>query len=311
MRSERLIVALDIAEEAAAKAMVKTLRKNVSIFKVGMQLFTAAGPQIIKAIHKTDHKVFLDLKYHDIPTTAAKAVMEATKLGVSMLTVHAIGGKEMMARAVDAASESAEKLTLQRPQIIAVTVPTSRQDISEIGITSDISSTVIRLAQLAQAAGCDGIVCSPHEIKMVRQVCGPDFVIVAPGIRLGGDDDDDQKRVDTPGAAIDAGANYIVVGRPVLRASNPVHAVERITASMHGVAPPPEKSEPLPEPVPEPLPEPEPKPVPVPEPIQEPKPDAEPEPDPAPLVAAMSENPGEERATDEPVKEVTTPQSEG
>lgn len=235
MRSERLIVALDLAGESEAKALVKQLKKDVSIFKVGLQLFTSTGPSIIKALQRSDHKVFLDLKFHDIPTTVAKATMEATKLGVSILTVHALGGKEMMERAVEAAHETAAKLGLQRPMIVAVTVPTSRQDIQEIGIRDGIQETVLNLARLAQAAACDGVVCSPREIEGVRQVCGSDFVIVAPGIRLASDEADDQRRVDTPQAAFEKGANYIVVGRPILRAADPVHAVKRISASVHGL----------------------------------------------------------------------------
>lgn len=237
MRSERLIVALDLAEESEAKALVRTLKKDVSIFKIGLQLYTKSGPAIVKAIQKTDHKVFLDLKFHDIPTTVAKAVIEATKLGVFMLTLHAFGGKDMMARAVDAAAEMAEKLSLQLPRIVAVTVPTSRQDLGELGITAGISESVVRLARLAEQAGCDGVVCSPQEIAAVRQACGPDFLIVTPGIRLSDDADDDQKRVDTPKAACEAGADYIVVGRPILRASDPVIAVKRISASLHGLDP--------------------------------------------------------------------------
>lgn len=235
MRSERLIVALDVSSEADAKALVKQLKKDVSIFKVGLQLFTLAGPSVIKAIQRSDHKVFLDLKLHDIPTTVAKATMEATKLGVSMLTVHALGGQEMMERAVEASHDTAEKLGLQRPLIVAVTIPTSRQDIREIGIQSSIDDMVIRLARLAQEAGCDGIVCSPREIRAVREACGPDFLIVTPGIRLGSDEADDQKRIDTPKTAFEQGASYIVVGRPILRAADPVAAVHRISASVHGL----------------------------------------------------------------------------
>lgn len=237
MRSEKLIVALDVASESDAKALVRTLKKDVSIFKVGLQLYTKAGPTIVKAIQRTDHKVFLDLKFHDIPTTVAKAVMEVTTLGAFMLTLHALGGKDMMERAVDAAHETAEKLSLQRPLLVAVTIPTSQKDTSEIGIGASISDSVVRLARLSQEAGCDGVVCSPREIEAVRQACGPDLLIVTPGIRLGDDEQDDQKRIATPQAAIQAGANYIVVGRPVLRASDPVLAVKKINASLHGIDP--------------------------------------------------------------------------
>ncbi len=265
MRSEKLIVALDFSKESDAKAMVRTLKKDVTLFKIGLQLFTKAGPAIIKAVQKGDHKVFLDLKFHDIPHTVAKSVMEATQHGVYMLTVHAMGGKEMMERAVEAANDAAEQLGLIRPKIVAVTVPTSRQDVGELGIQASVEDTVVKLAKLAHEAGCDGVVCSPREINVIRAACGPDFLIVTPGIRLGDEEADDQKRVDTPKAAFEAGANYIVVGRPILRASDPVRAVQKINASVHGLdphlvaesapeeAPPPE--EPAPEVTAEPTPE--------------------------------------------------------
>lgn len=236
MRSEKLIVALDVADDKEAKALVRALKKDVSLFKVGLQLFTAAGPSIVKTIQKGDvHKVMLDLKFHDIPTTVAKAVMEATRLGVFMMTLHALGGKEMLERAAEAALDTAEKLSLARPRLIAITVPTSRQDIAEVGITSPVTDEVVRLARLAKEAGCDGVVCSPQEIAAVRGVCGSDFTVVVPGIRLGGEEADDQKRIDTPKTAIDAGADYIVVGRPILRAADPVQAVQKINAQLHGI----------------------------------------------------------------------------
>lgn len=237
MRSERLIVALDFAKETEAKALVRTLKKDVAIFKVGLQLYTKAGPSIIKAVQKSDHKVFLDLKFHDIPTTVAKAVMEATQHGIFMLTVHALGGKEMMERAVAAAEEAAEQLSLSRPKIMAVTVLTSLRNVGEIGIQASVSETVVNLAKMAQEAGCDGVVCSPREISMIREACGGDFLIVTPGIRLGDEDEDDQQRVDTPRSAFQAGANYIVVGRPITKATDPVVAVKKITASIHGLDP--------------------------------------------------------------------------
>lgn len=236
MRSERLIVALDVPDDKEAKALLRTLKQDVSIFKVGLQLFTSAGPAIVKLIQKGDkHKVMLDLKYHDIPTTVAKAVMEATKLQVFMLTLHALGGKEMLARAVEAAHDTAEKLSLRCPKLIAVTVPTSRQDLGEIGVAAGVGDEVLRLAGLAQGAGCDGVVCSPQEVAGVRARCGTDLTIVVPGIRLGSDEADDQKRVASPKAAIDAGADYIVVGRPILKAADPLRAVQKINASLHGV----------------------------------------------------------------------------
>ncbi len=313
MRSEKLIVALDVAEDKEAKALVRTLRQDVSVFKVGLQLFTSAGPSIIKTIQKGDkHKVMLDLKYHDIPTTVAKAVMEATKLGVFMVTLHALGGKEMLERAVEAAQETAEKLSLTRPKLVAITVPTSRQDIGDVGIGDTISEQVIRLARLAQAAGCDGVVCSPQEITAVKQACGDDFLVVAPGIRLGGEEEDDQKRVASPQAALKAGADYIVVGRPILRAADPTQAAQKINASIYGLEyqePAPAEPETSPEsevaappPAPEPTPEPEPQPValPAPEPTPEQEPASEPaaapvpEPLPEPISAPEATPPPDE-----------------
>lgn len=297
MRSEKLIVALDFSKESDAKALVRTLKKDVSLFKIGLQLYTKAGPAIIKAVQKGDHKVFLDLKFHDIPHTVAKAVMEATQYGVFMLTVHALGGKEMMERAVEAAADAAEQLGLIRPKIIAVTIPTSRQDIAEVGISESIQDSVVRLARLAKEAGCDGVVCSPREIVMIREACGPDFVIVTPGIRLGDEVEDDQKRVDTPQAAFAAGASYIVVGRPILRASDPVQAVQRMNASIHGLDPnlvpePAAAEEPIVEAAPEA----------VPEPTSEPVPEPAPEPEaPAPETPAP-EAPAEAEAV-EPITE--------
>ncbi len=330
MRSEKLIVALDFARETDAKQMVRTLKKDVTLFKIGLQLYTKAGPAIIKAVQKGEHKVFLDLKFHDIPTTVAKAVMEATQYGIFMLTVHAMGGKDMMERAVEAAEEAAEQLALVRPKIVAVTVPTSRQDVGEIGITGSVPDTVVRLARLAQEAGCDGVVCSPREIKMVREACGSDFLLVTPGIRMGDEEDDDQRRVDTPKAAFEAGANYIVVGRPILRASDPVVAVQKINASIHGLDPSMVK-EPTPEPepeaepaaeesapveaAPEPTPEAKPSPEPAPEVSPEPVPEVAPEPVPEPEAAPepapeAAPDPTTEPEPEAPAGEETSPADE-
>jgi orotidine-5'-phosphate decarboxylase len=245
MRSEKLIVALDVPDEAAAKDIVRLMKKDVSFFKIGMQLFTTSGAKLLNYIHKSQLKTFLDLKFHDVPTTVSKACMEATKKGVHMLNIHALGGKEMMSRAADATATIAEKLEVRKPTLLAVTLLTSMKDMSEFGISVDTNDLVKRLAVMAKESGMDGVVCSPQEIEMVRRECGEDFVIVTPGIRLPDQDADDQQRISTPAAAIKAGANYIVVGRPILNSPDPLRAVQMINASIHNMEgwTPPEKAE--------------------------------------------------------------------
>ena len=325
-----VIVALDYTTGKEALGLVDVLGSAGDFYKVGLELFSREGPEVVKALTKRDKRVFLDLKFHDIPTTVAKAVMEATQYGIFMLTVHAMGGKDMMERAVEAAEEAAEQLALVRPKIVAVTVPTSRQDVGEIGITGSVPDTVVRLARLAQEAGCDGVVCSPREIKMVREACGSDFLLVTPGIRMGDEEDDDQRRVDTPKAAFEAGANYIVVGRPILRASDPVVAVQKINASIHGLDPSMVK-EPTPEPepeaepaaeesapveaAPEPTPEAKPSPEPAPEVSPEPVPEVAPEPVPEPEAAPepapeAAPEPTTEPEPEAPAGEETSPADE-
>ncbi len=233
MNDDKLIVALDYPSEADAKHLAVILSETACIYKVGLQLYTKAGPSIVKAVQSTGHRIFLDLKLHDIPNTVAKATMEATRLGIFMLTLHALGGREMLTAAVQAADETSQLLSVPRPKLLAVTILTSHKDLQDQGITQSIPEMVQSLARLAQEAGCDGVVCSPQEIALVRDVCGPDFLIVTPGIRLADDDLDDQQRVATPQAAFEAGASYIVVGRPITRAADPLAAAQRITAAIN------------------------------------------------------------------------------
>ncbi|MCM3900263.1 MAG: orotidine-5'-phosphate decarboxylase [Pyrinomonadaceae bacterium] len=232
---DRLIVALDVSTERRARELVDSLRGIVGMFKIGSQLFTEAGPGIVSEIASSGNGVFLDLKFHDIPNTAASAGVAATRLGVSIFNVHASGGREMMRRTADAVSEVATKEGLKRPSIIAVTVLTSSDAtmLSEVGIGSEPGTHVRRLSLLAEASGMDGVVASPHEVGIVREtVMSPGFLLVTPGVRPAGASLDDQKRVMTPAQAIRAGADYIVVGRPITSAKDPVESTEQILEEM-------------------------------------------------------------------------------
>lgn len=229
---ERLIVALDVPDVAAARAVVSELCGTVGAFKVGMQLFTSAGPDFVREIIDSGEKVFLDLKFHDIPNTVAAAVVEAARLGVWMLNVHALGGREMMRRAATEVAEVCEREGIDRPLVIAVTVLTSADDhdISEIGIDSDVEDLVVRLARLASESGLDGVVASSLEINAIRSAVDCDsFRIVTPGIRSVNATPNDQKRVLSPAEAVRGGSDYLVVGRPILNSPNRRAAVEAIT----------------------------------------------------------------------------------
>jgi orotidine-5'-phosphate decarboxylase len=207
----------------------------VGIFKVGHQLFTAYGPDIVRRIIGLGGHVFLDLKYHDIPNTVAKASAEAVKLGVSILNVHALGGFDMMKAAVEAASETAVRRNIPVPIVLAVTVLTSMDEMSlrrELKITRSLPRQVSHLARLAQRAGIHGVVASPQEVKMLRREVRGDFIILTPGVRPDWADRNDQKRIMTPGEAVQAGADYIVVGRPVLESRDRKEAVLKIIDEM-------------------------------------------------------------------------------
>jgi orotidine-5'-phosphate decarboxylase len=232
---EKLIVALDVRTPAEARALVAALRDVVGMFKIGSQLFTTAGPEIVKEIIESDAGVFLDLKFHDIPIQVAGAARAATELGVSMFTVHASGGGEMMSRAAEAVSETAARIGLARPRVVAVTVLTSVDSVtlSEIGIPLSAMESVLRLAKLAANSGMDGVVASPLETQALRtSLTNPGFLLVTPGVRPAGGPLDDQKRVTTPAEALRAGADYLVIGRPITGAKDPLGAVRTILAEL-------------------------------------------------------------------------------
>ncbi len=222
---ERLIVALDVSTARQAQAIVSAVGMPAPMFKVGKQLFTAEGPAVVRELVASGRKVFLDLKFHDIPNTVAAAVREAAKLNVSMLTVHAAGGRQMLKAAAEAAAQSPS-----RPLVLGVTVLTSmsEQDLAETGVSGTIETQVLRLASLALRAGCGGIVASPLETSLLRRELGAGFAIVTPGVRPAGEDKADQARVMTPRQAIEAGATHIVVGRPITAAADPAAAARKI-----------------------------------------------------------------------------------
>jgi orotidine-5'-phosphate decarboxylase len=227
----RIALALDVDNDRDALAIVAELKDSVGLFKVGHQLFTAYGPDIVRRIIGMGGRVFLDLKYHDIPNTVAKASAEAVKLGVSIFNVHSLGGLDMMKAAAESARETAEKHDLPAPTVLAVTILTSMDEKSmrkELKITRSLQREVVHLARLAQRAGMHGVVASPQEIKILRRTIRGKFVVLTPGVRPAWADKDDQMRVMTPGEAVRAGADYIVVGRPVLKASDRKAAVEKI-----------------------------------------------------------------------------------
>jgi orotidine-5'-phosphate decarboxylase len=232
---DRLIVALDVETAREARKLFNALREVAGMFKIGMQLFTSAGPGFLREITGAGGRVFLDLKYHDIPNTVASAGVEAARLGVSIFNVHACGGSEMMRRTADAVAETAAREGRARPLIIGVTVLTSADDstLAETGFSSNTVEQVKRMARLSAASGLDGVVASPHEVKLVRQVSeSPEFVIVTPGVRPAGANPDDQRRVMTPAEAIRAGADYLVVGRAILKAADPTRAADEIIEEM-------------------------------------------------------------------------------
>ncbi len=225
MTSSRVIVALDYPAADAALAFARSVSPADCRLKIGKELFTAAGPALVETLVKQGFDIFLDLKFHDIPNTVAGACKAAAGLGVWMLNVHASGGRAMMAAARAAVGDGSD-----RPQLIAVTLLTSMgaQEIEEVGLTGDAPAAVRRLAKLAQASGLDGVVCSAQEAAMLRAECGPHFCLVTPGIRPATASKDDQQRVMTPAAAVAAGADYLVIGRPVTQSKDPVATLAAI-----------------------------------------------------------------------------------
>jgi orotidine-5'-phosphate decarboxylase len=225
---ERLIVALDVSNAAAAQKIVAAVGTSALTYKVGMQLYTAEGPQVVRDLVSSGRSVFLDLKYHDIPNTVGAAVAEAARLGVKMLTVHASGSGKMLRAAVQAASGYPEL------KILAVTVLTSMdmQDLEKIGIRGSVEDTVVRLATIAVANGCQGVVASAREASTLRAELGADFTIVTPGVRPEGSHAGDQVRVVTPAEAIACGASHIVVGRPITEAADPAAEAREILSQI-------------------------------------------------------------------------------
>lgn len=226
---ERIILALDVDRLSKAQEIVKEFKDQVGMFKVGKQLFTHGGPKIVDFIKMKGGKVFLDLKYHDIPNTVSKAAIEATRLGVDMFNVHASGGFTMMTQAREAIATESEKLRVARPKIIAVTVLTSMDDaeLARIGVTKSAKEFTRTLALLTKEAGLDGVVASGQEIELIREVCGKDFLVVTPGVRIT-ETKDDQKRTSGPGDAIAKGATYIVLGRTVLTTDSPKETLKHV-----------------------------------------------------------------------------------
>ncbi len=233
-RNVRLIVALDTPSRDRALDMVKALRGQVSIFKVGLELYTAAGPAIVKEIRSLGVEVFLDLKFHDIPNTVARAAAEAARLGVALLDLHLSGGPAMIRRAVDEVDAVCNLHGLRRPALLGITVLTSLgpEDLAEIGVSRPPEAQVLALAALGKEAGLDGVIASPRELAALRAKFGPAFLLVAPGIRPDGSPADDQVRTLTPREAVEGGADYLVVGRPITGAPDPAAAAGDLLRSI-------------------------------------------------------------------------------
>jgi len=229
----KIVIALDYAEPADAVRMASQLDPNRCRLKVGKELFTRGGPALVEQLHQRGFQVFLDLKFHDIPNTTAKAVAAAAELGVWMVNVHASGGRRMMEQA---RTELERYPADRRPLLIAVTVLTSMEadDLREIGLEVSPQEQVMRLARLTQASGLDGVVCSAQEAKMLKQELGVDFKLVTPGIRPASTEAGDQRRILTPAEAIAAGSDYLVIGRPITQAADPLEALVRIEQEIAG-----------------------------------------------------------------------------
>lgn len=230
-RMKRVIVALDVESGDRAVDIVRACDGSISFFKIGKQLFTAEGPDIVRRIKDTGSRVFLDLKYHDIPNTVAHAVAEAARLGVDIVDLHTSGGRAMMQTAVSLLTETCEREELNRPELFGITILTSLDDesLAEIGYTDGTRAMVERLAMLGKKCGITGVVCSPLEIELVKNACGKGFKTLTPGIRpLFAQGTDDQRRVMTPKEAFDAGTDYIVIGRPITRTPDIREAIDNL-----------------------------------------------------------------------------------
>ena len=232
---EKLIIALDVSDADYALELVDKFGEQIEIYKVGLELYTAAGPKIIDEIHKRKKRLFLDLKFHDIPNTVLKAAITATRLGVYMFNVHTSGGLEMMRRCRDSVVELCLKENLQKPKILVVTVLTSLSPQilrDELGIQHSLNTHVRHLSALALKAGLDGVIASGHEVAKIKSHCGESFLIVTPGIRPSWHPPDDQHRTMTPKQALREGADYIVMGRAILNSDNPLKTLELISLEM-------------------------------------------------------------------------------
>lgn len=225
MKLSPLIVALDVENLKKAETLIQKLGPSVDFYKIGMKLFTRHGPDVLKLLRQKRKKIFLDLKFHDIPNTVAEACREATRHRVQMMTLHTSGGKEMMAAAVRAVRSEARRVKIPRPWVMGVTVLTSMDSLKELGIPRGVPEQVRHLARLAKASGLDGVICSPREIASVRKGLGKNFKIVTPGIRPAGAARGDQKRVMTPSQAFANGADALVVGRPIIQSRDPRRVV--------------------------------------------------------------------------------------
>lgn len=236
MGKEKIILPLDVDSAEKAVELVGLLKDEVGAFKVGLELVNAAGFGVFDAIIAAGaNRIFYDCKFHDIPNTVAGAARGATKLGVWLFNVHCSGGSEMMRAAKQASVETASELGIEPPKVIGVTVLTSidqRTLNDELGVPGQVADHVVRLALLAKDSGLDGVVASPHEIEPIRTVCGPDFIIITPGVRPAGADVGDQKRVMTPCEAVERGADYLVIGRPIIKADDPVRAAREIAREL-------------------------------------------------------------------------------
>jgi len=228
----RIIVALDVDGREQALSLVSQLSGRVGLFKIGSQLFTSEGPEFVREIVCQGEKVFLDLKFHDIPNTVTKAVLAAAGLGVSMLTLHTGGGLKMMSAAANALKQM--RGAAERPQLLGVTVLTSlaEEDLVQVGVSAGVAPQVARLAKLAEEAGLDGVVASPSELSLLRGQLGSAMKIVTPGIRPAGSEVNDQSRIATPAAALQAGADYLVIGRPITASSDPAASLEKILSEL-------------------------------------------------------------------------------
>ena len=234
---EKLIVALDLPDAAAAVRLAERLKGHAGLFKVGSELFAAEGPVLARYLAGSGEKVFLDLKFHDIPNTVRAAAREAAGIGVAMFDVHALGGRKMMEAALEGAREGGGK---SRPLVLAVTVLTSlaSADLDELGVAGTTEDAGVRMAKLAQSAGLDGVIASAREARAIRRACGPRFLIVTPGIRPAGAPSHDQSRTMTPRDAVAAGADYLVVGRSITAAPDPAAAAEAIVKEMEAAGSP-------------------------------------------------------------------------